>query len=71
MAINTVFDLLLLTFASPIAGFVILAFGSNEIWIHEGVIGVTSRGIDYWQSEDGKDRRLNYPLRAPIFSQRG
>ena len=30
----------------------------KEIWIHEGLSGITSRGINYWQSEDGKDRRL-------------
>ena len=30
----------------------------KEIWIHEGLAGMTSRGINYWQSEDGKDRRL-------------
>ena len=30
----------------------------KEVWIHEGLNGMTSRGINYWQSEDGKDRRL-------------
>ena len=28
----------------------------KEIWIHEGLRGITSRGINYWQSEDGKDK---------------
>src|SRR4026208_2124465 len=28
----------------------------REIWIHEGLNGMTSRGINYWQSEDGKER---------------
>ena len=29
----------------------------KELWIHEGLAGVTSRGVNYWQSEDGKERR--------------
>ena len=30
----------------------------NQIWIHEGVQGFNSRGVNYWESKDGKDRRL-------------
>ena len=30
----------------------------KEIWIHEKLDGMTGRGINFWQSEDGKDRRL-------------
>jgi quinoprotein glucose dehydrogenase len=30
----------------------------KEIWIHENMAGMTARGINYWQSEDGKDKRL-------------
>jgi len=30
----------------------------KQIWIHEGVQGFTSRGVNYWESKDGKDRRL-------------
>ena len=30
----------------------------KELWIHEGLAGIISRGVNYWQSEDGKDRRL-------------
>ncbi len=30
----------------------------KEIWIHEDLSGMTSRGVNYWQSEDGSDRRL-------------
>ncbi len=30
----------------------------NEIWVHEGVQGFNSRGVNYWESPDGKDRRL-------------
>ena len=34
----------------------------REIWIHEGLNGMTSRGINYWQSEDGKERRLLFSI---------
>src|SRR4029079_10342001 len=30
----------------------------KQIWSHEGVQGFTSRGVKYWESKDGKDRRL-------------
>ena len=30
----------------------------NEIWIHKGVQGFTGRGVNYWESKDGTDRRL-------------
>src|SRR5262245_37480722 len=30
----------------------------KEIWIHEGLEGLTRRGINYWESRNGKDRRL-------------
>ena len=33
-----------------------------EIWIHEGLEGLTRRGINYWESKDGKDRRLIFSL---------
>jgi quinoprotein glucose dehydrogenase len=29
----------------------------KELWIHEG-LGALGRGINFWQSEDGKDKRL-------------
>ena len=34
----------------------------KEIWIHDGLVGMTSRGINYWQSADGKDRRLIFSI---------
>ncbi len=30
----------------------------KEIWIHEGLNGLPSRGINYWQSSDGQEKRL-------------
>ena len=30
----------------------------KQIWIHEGVQGFNSRGVNYWESQGGKDRRL-------------
>jgi quinoprotein glucose dehydrogenase len=36
----------------------------KEIWIHEGLAGINSRGLNYWQSEDGKDRRLLFSINS-------
>jgi glucose dehydrogenase len=30
----------------------------KQLWIHEGVRGFNSRGVNYWESRDAKDRRL-------------
>ena len=30
----------------------------REIWVHKDVQGFNTRGINYWESADGKDRRL-------------
>ena len=38
------------------------AVTGKEIWIHEGLAGATERGINYWESADGDDRRLIYTL---------
>ena len=34
----------------------------KEIWIHEGLQGMTGRGMNYWESKDGKDRRLIFSI---------
>jgi quinoprotein glucose dehydrogenase len=34
----------------------------KELWIHANLRGITNRGINYWQSKDGKDRRLLFAL---------
>ena len=30
----------------------------KQLWIHEGVQGFNGRGVNYWESKDGKSRRL-------------
>jgi glucose dehydrogenase len=43
----------------PNGSFVALdAATGKQIWIHEGVEGFNVRGMNYWESKDGKDRRL-------------
>jgi quinoprotein glucose dehydrogenase len=34
----------------------------REIWIHDGLINMTERGMNYWESKDGKDRRLIFSV---------
>ena len=34
----------------------------KEIWIREGMQAMTSRGMNYWESRDGKDRRLIFSM---------
>src|SRR5262245_26601458 len=34
----------------------------KEIWIHEGLEGITRRGVNYWESKNGKDRRLLFSI---------
>ena len=34
----------------------------KEIWIHEGMQAMTARGMNYWESKDGKDRRLIFTM---------
>src|SRR6266480_2241067 len=34
----------------------------KELWIHEGMQAMTTRGMNYWESKDGKDRRLVFSM---------
>jgi quinoprotein glucose dehydrogenase len=34
----------------------------KEIWVHDGVSGITTNGINYWESADGRDRRLIFAI---------
>ncbi|HTZ73281.1 MAG TPA: PQQ-binding-like beta-propeller repeat protein [Candidatus Aquilonibacter sp.] len=34
----------------------------KEIWVHDGLTGMTRRGLNYWQTKDGKDKRLVFAV---------
>jgi quinoprotein glucose dehydrogenase len=34
----------------------------KELWIHEGMQGMSARGLSYWESKDGKSRRLIFAM---------
>ena len=34
----------------------------KELWVHDGMQGMTARGMNYWESRDGKDRRLIFGM---------
>ncbi len=34
----------------------------KEIWIHDGMQAMSARGMNYWESKDGKDRRLVFTM---------
>jgi quinoprotein glucose dehydrogenase len=34
----------------------------KEIWVHDGLTGLTRRGLNYWESKDGKDKRLVFAV---------
>jgi quinoprotein glucose dehydrogenase len=34
----------------------------KELWVHDGLTGMTERGMNYWESKDGKDRRIIFSL---------
>ena len=36
----------------------------KELWVHEGLNGMTSKGINYWESADGNDRRLIFSVQS-------
>ena len=43
----------------PNDSFVAVDAGTGkELWVHQDVQGFNTRGINYWESADGKDRRL-------------
>jgi len=42
------------------------ALTGKEIWIHANLQGLTRRGINYWESKDGKDKRLIFTLSNTI-----
>jgi hypothetical protein len=63
------------TFSPVFAGQALYGLGRNagalvaldpetgkEIWVHDGLNGITSKGINYWESVNGKDRRLIFAV---------
>src|SRR5690348_5604187 len=40
------------------------AKSGKEIWIRENMNGMASRGIMYWESRDGRDQRLIFPMNS-------
>jgi quinoprotein glucose dehydrogenase len=38
------------------------AADGKELWIHDGLTNMTERGMNYWESKDGKDRRLIFSV---------
>ena len=34
----------------------------RELWVREGMQAMTTRGLNYWESKDGKDRRLIFSM---------
>ena len=63
------------TFSPVYARDVLYGFGRNnsaivaldpatgkEIWVHDGLSGIQNKGMNYWESEDGRDRRLIFVI---------
>src|SRR4029453_7797180 len=38
----------------------------RELWIRENMNGMTSRGINYWESADGRDQRLLFSMNSRL-----
>ena len=36
----------------------------KELWVRENMTGMTSRGINYWESADGRDQRLIFAMNS-------
>jgi quinoprotein glucose dehydrogenase len=34
----------------------------EALWVHDGLNGMTGRGMNYWENEDGTDRRLIFAI---------
>ena len=40
------------------------AKSGKELWVRENMNGMSSRGIMYWESRDGRDQRLIFPMNS-------
>ena len=36
----------------------------KELWVRENMLGMTSRGMNYWESADGRDQRLIFAMNS-------
>jgi quinoprotein glucose dehydrogenase len=36
----------------------------NELWVRENMNGMSSRGMMYWESRDGREQRLIFPMNS-------
>ncbi len=34
----------------------------KEVWVHDGITNIQNKGMNYWESEDGTDRRLIFVM---------
>lgn len=34
----------------------------KEVWVHDGLTGLTTRGLNYWESKDGRDKRVIFSV---------
>ncbi len=44
------------------------AASGKELWVHDGIEGFTLRGVNYWESADGSDRRLFFSARNILYA---
>jgi quinoprotein glucose dehydrogenase len=40
----------------------------KELWVHDGIEGFALRGVNYWESQDGSDRRLLFSARNILYA---
>jgi quinoprotein glucose dehydrogenase len=40
----------------------------KELWVHDGIEGFTLRGVNYWESADGRERRLLFSARNLLYA---
>ena len=40
------------------------AHTGQELWVREHMNGMTSRGINYWETADGRDQRLTFSMNS-------
>lgn len=61
-----VVDTIMYVFAKNNSLIALNARTGEEIWIHANLRGLTRKGINYWESEDKKDKRLVFTINNSI-----